>query len=335
MVMRRLALFSAIAVTSALALVTFKSSPALRASLGHGLGQILQPQKAAARGRTTSRRRARKRARASGSAPDPYPLGHQAIAGARVQLPESVPAAKNEAFSEPDSPAPETWSAAEIEAAAKDCDKRLPGLDASYDRLPPIREGVCGTPAPVRLRGFSGDRHSFLSFSPEPIVTCRLAESLQQWLNGTVQPAAELHLHSRIVRLTNLSAYSCRMRYYGRSQKLSEHARANAVDIGEFITAAGGRVSVLEGWKSSDERSAFLHAVHDGACEIFGTTLGPDANSAHVNHFHLDAKERRHPLCDFTPEQVRERAEAQRLAAHRAEQENKAQPQGHDTSRSR
>jgi hypothetical protein len=34
--------------------------------------------------------------------------------------------------------------------------------------------------------------------------------------------------------------------------------------------------------------------VHDEACQVFGTTLGPAANDAHKNHFHLDMKARRH-----------------------------------------
>ncbi len=38
--------------------------------------------------------------------------------------------------------------------------------------------------------------------------------------------------------------------------------------------------------------SAFLHQAHDGACDIFGTVLGPDTNEAHHDHFHLDMKER-------------------------------------------
>lgn len=36
----------------------------------------------------------------------------------------------------------------------------------------------------------------------------------------------------------------------------------------------------------------FLRALHDGACGIFGTVLGPEANTAHRDHFHLDRKER-------------------------------------------
>ena len=40
-------------------------------------------------------------------------------------------------------------------------------------------------------------------------------------------------------------------------------------------------------------KSRFVKAVHDDACLTFGTVLGPDANEAHKNHFHLDMKARR------------------------------------------
>ena len=36
--------------------------------------------------------------------------------------------------------------------------------------------------------------------------------------------------------------------------------------------------------------STFLRKLHAGACQIFGTVLGPEANDAHKDHFHLDMK---------------------------------------------
>jgi hypothetical protein len=45
---------------------------------------------------------------------------------------------------------------------------------------------------------------------------------------------------------------------------------------------------------TKEAASVFLHEAHDDACEIFGTVLGPDANEAHHNHFHLDMKARKH-----------------------------------------
>jgi hypothetical protein len=43
----------------------------------------------------------------------------------------------------------------------------------------------------------------------------------------------------------------------------------------------------------------FLHEVHNAACQRFGTTLGPEANAAHRNHFHVDMAPRQHTrICD-------------------------------------
>ena len=49
----------------------------------------------------------------------------------------------------------------------------------------------------------------------------------------------------------------------------------------------------------ADEKSAFVKTVHDEACAIFGMMLGPAANEAHKDHFHLDMKARkRRALCE-------------------------------------
>jgi hypothetical protein len=42
----------------------------------------------------------------------------------------------------------------------------------------------------------------------------------------------------------------------------------------------------------------FLRRLHKGACGVFGTVLGPEANEAHRDHFHFDLAHRRHSaLC--------------------------------------
>jgi hypothetical protein len=42
----------------------------------------------------------------------------------------------------------------------------------------------------------------------------------------------------------------------------------------------------------SQANAQFLRAAHRSACGIFGTVLGPEANKAHRNHFHVDMAER-------------------------------------------
>jgi hypothetical protein len=225
-------------------------------------------------------------------------------------------------------PPPPTWTEAQIEAAGKECDKRIAGLGALYERVPAFREGAegeCGAPAPIRLRGFQYPDAPEVLFPSQPLMTCRLAEALRQWLDKSVQPAAESLLHSPVVKITDLSSNRCRFVYNSKGEKISEHAVANAVDIGGFETARGDKISVLDGWNSTDApQRLFLHEVHNGACKIFGTILGPEANADHKNHFHLDMKERRHPLCDFTPEQLIARAKKQ--AQQAAQNEVPAKP---------
>ena len=49
----------------------------------------------------------------------------------------------------------------------------------------------------------------------------------------------------------------------------------------------------------TEPRARFLRAAHAAACRIFGTTLGPEANQAHRNHFHVDMAQRKHKkICD-------------------------------------
>jgi hypothetical protein len=47
-----------------------------------------------------------------------------------------------------------------------------------------------------------------------------------------------------------------------------------------------------------DPKAQFVIYLHEDACRRFGTVLGPDANAAHKNHFHLDMKKRRRGFCE-------------------------------------
>ncbi|MCZ7594898.1 MAG: extensin family protein [Hyphomicrobium sp.] len=44
---------------------------------------------------------------------------------------------------------------------------------------------------------------------------------------------------------------------------------------------------------AATKEAAFLKRLHGGSCSMFATVLGPEANEAHRDHFHLDMKVRR------------------------------------------
>ena len=142
----------------------------------------------------------------------------------------------------------------------------------------------CGWHGAVRLTG--------PEWSPRgPVLTCPLAVAVTTWERDIVRPAARRHMKSNLVGVTHFGTYNCRS--VAGTARASEHSNANAIDIAGFATQRGASVSVRRDWRTPDapgdgERAAFLRDVHDGACRLFGTVLGPGYNAAHRDHFHLD-----------------------------------------------
>lgn len=186
-----------------------------------------------------------------------------------------APASKAEAKPK----APDTWSPAEIADATARCAVILKRIQAVAMPLAPIREGSCGTPAPIQL--ISIGKNPEVAVSPPATITCDLAEGLATWLKSNLQPLAKQHLGSEIIRIETMSDYSCRAAYGRSGHKLSEHGHANALDIRGFVTASAKTAYVLEGWgkperevreeiaaaKAAAERAAAVKLAAEKAAE--------------------------------------------------------------------
>jgi hypothetical protein len=282
------------------------------------------------------------------------------------------------------------WPAKDIEEGRARCAALLKGLDVVAEPAPPIRQGEsCGAPAPMQLVSIGSSPK--ITLSPPAMLTCDMIVALHKWLTRDVQPLARKHLGGPVVELGTMSSFSCRNAYGRARNKLSEHGRVNAIDVGAFVTERGEKTLVLADWgpvareiaadaqaeavkrqaeaaaatrakakapaeaprvavprdapkayqagtsipigmprvtfglrgpdaaedlsngigwappsrlggpKEADAaaagpiggKTAFLHGVHKAACAIFATVLGPEANKAHKNHFHLDMAERK------------------------------------------
>src|SRR5262245_54997879 len=144
-------------------------------------------------------------------------------------------------------PAPATWSKQEIDDGRVRCAAMLKDLDLVAVPADPIREGeACGSPAPMKLVSIGSNPP--IAFSPPPMLTCDMIAALHKWLQRDVQPLARKHLGAPIVGLKVMSAYSCRNAYGRAKTRLSEHARVNALDFGELLTAQGETTQVVADW---------------------------------------------------------------------------------------
>jgi hypothetical protein len=142
----------------------------------------------------------------------------------------------------------------------------------------------CGWINSVRVTTAGGVRAGFDK------LTCDMAAGLALWLEHEVQPAARELLGQRVTSIQSLGGYNCRNIVGNPLWRgvRSEHASANAVDIGAFNLADGRHLSVQHHWHGDGAEARFIRQVHARACRYFHVVLGPDYNAAHRDHFHLD-----------------------------------------------
>lgn len=120
-------------------------------------------------------------------------------------------------------------------------------------------------------------------------MKCMTALPFTSWVRNVVTQQAQAFFGKPVVRIESYGTFACRPKNNVKGADLSEHGRANAVDIAAFILQGGRRITVLADWNGPDPHArAFLRAVHQAACRRFSIVLGPEANAIHRDHLHFD-----------------------------------------------
>lgn len=168
------------------------------------------------------------------------------------------------------------------------CRQFLTDAGVTYTQVPDRTEqGFCKISNAVRM--MSGGPPLYPN---SPIMACPVAAGLVVWHRGGLKDAARDMMGSSVTQIDHMGTYSCRRQYGRATGWVSEHASANAIDIAGFTFASGARVSVLDDWNPrggvETGPANFLRAAQNQGCDVFKVVLGPEANAAHANHFHLD-----------------------------------------------
>jgi hypothetical protein len=184
--------------------------------------------------------------------------------------------------------APEPLRAAQILAFRQDVNACRDALASRQFATAPARDvtgaGGCGYTSAVQVVT------PVYPYSQPIASSCALAAGLMLWERDIVAKAALERLHTTIVEIKIAGApYQCRAIAGRRDHRLSEHAYANAIDIGGFKLGDGRVITIGQAWRQgSSEEKAFLRDVRAGACRYFQAVLSPDYNRAHANHLHFD-----------------------------------------------
>ncbi len=162
------------------------------------------------------------------------------------------------------------------------------GSRAVFTPLPPLTgPGGCGATDVVRLDAVVMPDNRRVAFEPGPTLRCSMASAVAEWVRADLGPAVA-QLGAPLRSIENYNSYDCRGMNRVAGAKLSEHGKANALDIRSFRLADGRIVRPTDPAASR----AFRELMRQTACVRFMTVLGPGSDGYHEEHIHVDLMER-------------------------------------------
>jgi len=177
------------------------------------------------------------------------------------------------------------------------CFLRLREL-AIVKQLPNIEQaGGCVANDVVQLDSVVLPGETKVAVEPAPTFRCEMAAAITDWIRDEIAPAVADKLGSPLRAIENFDAFSCRPRNRATGGQLSEHGKANALDI-RALKLADGTVA-----RPTDVHvpKEFREVMRKSACARFKTVLGPGSDGFHEDHIHVDLAERRsdYRLCQW------------------------------------
>jgi len=225
------------------------------------------------------------------STPKPHGHAHTTKIPLPLPRPAEAPKAVPEAPADDGKPAagkpPEPATPAERQLSA--CRQALTEEIAIAPSIPDIKgPGGCGGEDLVRLEAIVLPDKRKVSVKPAAVLRCTMASAIADWVRSDMAPLAA-NLGSAISELDNFDSFECRGRNRIAGAMLSEHGRANALDVRAFKLANGQSINLTDRAVARDVRERVLHSV----CSRFTTVLGPGSDWYHEDHIHLDVMQRR------------------------------------------
>lgn len=222
-------------------------------------------------------------------------LGGAVASAEDVPLPRPRP----QAAAEPAGPPafdPAKPNEAAVPPGPSACELRLATIAVALSQFDIEGQGGCIAHDVVRLDAVLMPDKTKVVVTPPAIVRCEMAEAVAGWIRDEVGPAIG-GLGSKLARIENFDSFSCRGRNRVFGAKLSEHGKANALDVRFFKLANGVTLTPTDMHADRPVREALRQA----ACGRFKTVLGPGSDGYHEDHIHLDLAERRggYKMCQW------------------------------------
>jgi hypothetical protein len=182
-------------------------------------------------------------------------------------------------------------------AALKLCEEFVRADVAVTTALDPMAwDNGCTAAAPVSMTAIKLASGKLVELKPAAVLRCPTALVIARWVREDLTPLAD-KLGSHIERIDVAASFSCRSRNSVFGAVMSEHGKANALDIRALHLADGHKIAI----ENADGPPEFLAGMRQSACARFTTVLGPGSDKDHETHLHVDLAERRggYKICQW------------------------------------
>ncbi len=124
--------------------------------------------------------------------------------------------------------------------------------------------------------------------SGEPTMLCSFARQFTSWVRDVGAPLTFAYTAQKLMTIETGPGLVCRTRYNKPGEKVSEHAKGNAIDIASFRLDDKTRILVKQSPSDSQVSRDLVRTFRATGCGYFTTILGPGSNAAHEEHLHFD-----------------------------------------------
>jgi hypothetical protein len=167
------------------------------------------------------------------------------------------------------------------------CLSDLKAANIEFLELGSVTKEGCTVEGAVELDAISSP-FGKVSMGGKPTLACTFARQFATWVRNVGAPLTLAYMGSKLATIETGPGLVCRTRDGQMGEKISEHAKGNAIDIAAFQLENGQKLSVKAASASTKIDGVLMRTFRATGCGYFTTVLGPGSDEAHKEHLHFD-----------------------------------------------
>ena len=169
----------------------------------------------------------------------------------------------------------------------RQCLADLKAAEVEFQDLGSVTKEGCAVEGAIELDAVASP-FGKVTFPGKPTLGCVFARQFTSFVRNAAAPLTFAYLRAKLTAIDTGAGLVCRTRYNAPGEKISEHAKGDAIDVTAFRLENGKALTVKDASASGEIDGVWIKTIRATGCGYFTTILGPGSNEAHKDHLHFD-----------------------------------------------